>query len=112
MSVTKGYRIPLRNNNTGTLNICFGSVFIEEKEESIVIKITRTVTAVIAFRNGCYHATINIMQIRKPGDYMTYNLTRMDLKKFKAKKEEKMLEMEEHERITGKNSMVGWKRSR
>ncbi len=29
------------------------------------------------------------MQIRKPGDYMTYHLTRMDLKKFKAKKEEK-----------------------
>jgi hypothetical protein len=112
MSITKGYRIPLRNKNTGTLNNCFGSVGIEEKEESIVIKITRTVTVVIAFRNGCYHATINIMQIRKLGDYMTYNFTRIDLNKFKAKKEEKMLEMDEHERRTEENCMVGWKRSR
>jgi hypothetical protein len=52
------------------------------------------------------------MQIRNPGDYMTYNLTGMDLKGLKAKKEEKMLEMEEHERRTEENSMVGWKRSR
>jgi hypothetical protein len=43
---------------------------------------------------------------------MTYNLTRIDLKGLKAKKEEKMLEMEEQERRTEENSMVGWKRSR